>query len=199
MSGRRRARVVTGAVAVAAALALAGCTGSSGSTATGQNFQAGDGSITVLTPDQRKPPGQLRGETIDGSTVDLASYRGRVVVLNVWGSWCAPCQKEAPALQAASEALAPKGVQFLGINIKENGNKAQAQAFERTYGITYPSLFDSPDYLLALRGAVAANAIPSTVVLDTQGRVAARISGPTTKVTLVDVVETVISGQRQQP
>jgi thiol-disulfide isomerase/thioredoxin len=193
MSGRRRARVVTGAVAVA--LALAGCTGSSGSTATGQNFQAGDGSITVLTPDQRKPPGQLRGETIDGSTVDLASYRGRVVVLNVWGSWCAPCQKEAPALQAASEALAPKGVRFLGINTKENGNRDAAAAFERAYKITYPSLFDSPDYLLALRGVVAANGIPSTVVVDAQGRIAARISGPTTKATLVDLVDDVIAGR----
>jgi thiol-disulfide isomerase/thioredoxin len=198
MSARRRTGRIAGALAVAV-LALTGCTSDSGSTAAGQNYQAGDGTITILAPDQRRQPVELKGTSIDDRAIDVATYRGKVVVLNVWGSWCPPCQQEAPALQAASEALAPKGVQFLGINIKENGNKAQAQAFERTYGITYPSLFDSPDYLLALRGAVAANAIPSTVVLDTQGRVAARISGPTTKVTLVDVVETVISGQRQQP
>jgi thiol-disulfide isomerase/thioredoxin len=160
----------------------------------GQNFQAGDGTITVLDPDQRRMPGALRGATIDGAQVDLADYRGKVVVLNVWGSWCAPCQKEAPALQAASEALAPKGVKFLGINTRENGNRAAAAAFERAYAITYPSLFDSADYLLALRGAVAANAIPSTVVVDAQGRIAARISGPTTKTTLVDLVEDVLAG-----
>jgi thiol-disulfide isomerase/thioredoxin len=193
MNVRRTARVA--AAALAAGLALTACTSSGGGTVSGQNYQAGDGSITLLAPDQRRPPGALRGTTIDGQQVDLASFRGQVVVLNVWGSWCAPCQQEAPALQAASQALAPKGVKFLGINTKENGNKAQAQAFERNYGITYPSLFDSPDYLLALRGVVPANAIPSTVVVDAQGRIAARISGPTTKTTLVDLVDDVISGK----
>ena len=196
---RRRPVPAVGAPAVLAVLALltslAACTTSSGNAVTGQNYQAGDGSITILAPDQRKPPGELRGTTVDGRQVDLASYRGNVVVLNVWGSWCGPCQKEAPALQAASEALAPKGVRFLGINIREDGNRARAAAFERTYGITYPSLFDSTGYLLALRGVVAANAVPSTVVVDAQGRIAARISGATTKDTLIDVVDDVLSGK----
>jgi len=188
--------LAVGALAVLAALTgLAGCTTSSGNAVTGQNYQAGDGSITILAPDQRKAPGELRGTTVDGQQVDLANYRGDAVVLNVWGSWCGPCQKEAPALQAASQALAPKGVKFLGINIREDGNQARAAAFERTYGITYPSLFDSTQYLLALRGVVAANAVPSTVVVDPQGRIAARISGATTKDTLVDLVDEVLSGQ----
>jgi thiol-disulfide isomerase/thioredoxin len=197
MRARRRTRRRGLPACAAAALALtslAGCTTSSGNAVTGQNYQAGDGSITVLAPDERKAPGELNGTTIDGRQVDLASYRGHVVVLNVWGSWCGPCQKEAPALQAASVALAPQGVQFLGINIREDGNQARAAAFERTYGITYPSLFDSTGYLLALRGVVAANAVPSTVIVDAQGRIAARISGPTTKDTLVDLVDDVMSG-----
>jgi thiol-disulfide isomerase/thioredoxin len=193
MSAGRRARAAAGALAVA--LALAACTSGNGGTVSGQNYQAGDGTITVLGAEQRKPPGDLRGKTVDGQDVDLAGYRGHVVVLNVWGSWCPPCQQEAPALQAASVALAPKDVKFLGINTKENGNRAAAAAFERAYGITYPSLFDSPDYLLALRGVVAANAIPSTVVVDAQGRIAARISGPTTKETLVDLVDDVLTGK----
>ena len=194
--GRRLPVLAAGTGAVLAALTgLAGCTTSSGNAVTGQNYQAGDGSITILAPDQRKAPGDLRGATVDGQQVDLASYRGDVVVLNVWGSWCGPCQKEAPALQAASQALAPKGVKFLGINIREDGNRARAAAFERTYGITYPSLFDSTQYLLALRGVVAANAVPSTVVVDAQGRIAARISGATTKDTLVDLVDDVLSGR----
>ena len=193
MNARRTARVA--AAALAAGLALTACTSSGGGTVSGQNYQAGDGSITLLAPDQRRQTVELRGKTIDEREIDLASYRGKVVVLNVWGSWCPPCQQEAPALQAASVALAPKGVKFLGINTKENGNQAAAAAFERAYGITYPSLFDSPDYLLALRGVVAANAIPSTVVVDAQGRIAARISGPTTKETLVDLVDDVISGK----
>jgi thiol-disulfide isomerase/thioredoxin len=192
----RRSMLAAGALAASALLtSLAGCTTSSGNAVTGQNYQAGDGSITILAPDQRKAPGELRGTTVDGQQVDLANYRGDVVVLNVWGSWCGPCQKEAPALQAASVALAPEGVKFLGINIREDGNQARAAAFERTYGITYPSLFDSTGYLLALRGVVAANAVPSTVIVDAQGRIAARISGPTTKDTLVDLVGDVMSGK----
>ena len=102
---------------------------------------------------------------------------------------------DGPKLQAASQTLAPKGVKFLGINIREDGNRARAAAFERTYGITYPSLFDSTQYLLALRGVVAANAVPSTVVVDAQRRIAARISGATTKDTLVDLVDDVVSGK----
>ena len=190
----RRSVVAAGALAALLA-SLAGCTTSSGNAVTGQNYQAGDGSITILAPDQRRPPVALRGTTVDGQQVDLASYRGNAVVLNVWGSWCGPCQKEAPALQAASQALAPRGVKFLGINIREDGNRARAAAFERTYGITYPSLFDSTGYLLALRGVVAANAVPSTVIVDAQGRIAARISGETTKDTLVDLVDDVLSGK----
>jgi thiol-disulfide isomerase/thioredoxin len=190
---RRLPVLAAGTLALLAA--LTGCTTSSGDGVAGQNYQAGDGSITILAPDQRKAPGELRGATVDGQQVDLASYHGQVVVLNVWGSWCPPCQKEAPALQAASQALAPKGVKFLGINIREDGNRARAAAFERTYGITYPSLFDSTGYLLALRGVVAASAVPSTVVVDAQGRIAARISGATTKDTLVDLVDDVLSGK----
>jgi len=191
MSARR-----TAAVLVAGGLALAGCTSSNGAQTSGQSFVAGDHTITLLAPDQRPEPGVLRGRTIDGQTIDLASQKGHAVVLNVWGSWCGPCQKEAPALEKASQQLKPKGVAFIGINTRENGNKDAAAAFQRTYGITYPSLFDADsNALLALRGAVSANAIPSTVVIDPQGRIAARISGATTTATLVDVVDDVLAGR----
>lgn len=191
MTVRPRARPA--AALVIALTALAGC--SSSGRVSGQNYVAGDGSITVLAADQRKLPGELKGSTIDDTRVDLAAYRGSVVVLNVWASWCGPCQEEAPALQAAWQELEPKGVKFLGINTKQDGNQAAAAAYQRHYGITYPSLFDSQGYLLALRGVVAAGAIPATVVVDAQGRIAARISGPTTKVTLVDLVDDVIAGR----
>lgn len=190
----RRARV--GAVLLVGSLAVAACSTSDGSRTSGQSFVAGDHAITLLAPDQRPTPGTLRGQTIDGQNVDLATEKGHAVVLNVWGSWCAPCQKEAPALEKAAQQLAPKGVRFIGINTRENGNKEAAAAFQRTYGITYPSLFDADsNALLALRGAVAANAIPSTVVVDPQGRIAARISGATTTVTLVDLVDDVLTGR----
>ena len=194
MNGLRSRAVVAGAVL--AALALAACSTSNGNQTGGQSFVAGDHAITLLAPDQRPTPGALRGQTIDGQTLDLASEKGHAVVLNVWGSWCAPCQKEAPALEKASQQLAPQGVRFIGINTRENGNKEAAAAFQRTYGITYPSLFDADsNALLALRGAVSANAIPSTVVIDPQGRIAARISGATTTDTLVDLVGEVLAGR----
>ena len=180
----------------AAALALAGCSSGNGSQVSGQNFVAGDQSITVLAPDQRPALGALSGETIDGRTLDLSAEKGHPLVLNVWGSWCAPCQKEAPALEQAARQLEPRGVKFIGINVREGGNKDAALAFQRAYGITYPSLFDAGSTaLLALRGAVAANAIPSTVVVDPQGRIGARISGATTTTTLVDVVDDVLAGR----
>lgn len=181
---------------LAVGLALAACSSSNGSQTSGQSFVAGDHTITLLAPDQRPTPGTLRGQTIDGKVLDLVSQKGHAVVLNVWGSWCAPCQKEAPALEKASQELKAKGVTFIGINTRENGNKDAAAAFQRTYGITYPSLFDADsNALLALRGAVSANAIPSTVVIDPQGRIAARISGATTTATLVDLVQDVLTGR----
>jgi peroxiredoxin len=196
MTGRRRALGTVAGLLLTTA-AVGACSGGDGGQQAGQNFVAGDGAITIVAPDKRPMPGELQGTTVDGRTIELADYKGHAVVLNVWGSWCAPCQQEAPALQAASVQLASKGVKFLGINTRETGGTAAASAFERTYGITYPSLFDQgEDYLLALRGAVAANAIPSTVVLDPQGRIAARISGPTTKDTLVDLVDDVLTGRK---
>ncbi len=190
-----RPRLLTGTVAAAAVLTLAACSGGSSANTGTANFPVGDQNITMLVPDKRPALGPLHGATVDGGTVDVADYRGHVTVLNVWGSWCPPCQAEAPDLQAASQALAPKGVKFLGIAVREPG-VAGAKAFQRTYGISYPSLFDRDnDYLLALRGVVAANAIPATIVVDDRGRVAARFSGQITKNTLVDIVDDVISGK----
>jgi peroxiredoxin len=197
----RRGGLLAGAALVGAVLALAGCGGTGGGGATDvgpgvANFPGGDQTLTLLAPDKRPTPGPLRGKTVDGGTVDVAAYKGHAVVLNVWGSWCPPCQAEARDVQAASQQLAGDGVKFLGINVRETGGVSAAQAFQRTYGITYPSLYDeNSDYLLALRGVVAANAIPSTVVLDPQGRVAARFSGRITTTTLVDVVHDVLANR----
>jgi thiol-disulfide isomerase/thioredoxin len=191
-----RAPIRASSALLAGTVVLAGCSTGNGSQTSGQSFVAGDHTITLLAPDQRPVPGALRGQTIDGQTLDLASQKGHAVVLNVWGSWCAPCQKEAPALEKASQELKAKDVTFIGINTRENGNKEAAAAFQRAYGITYPSLFDADSTaLLALRGAVSANAIPSTVVIDPKGRIAARISGATTTTTLVDLVDDVLAGR----
>jgi thiol-disulfide isomerase/thioredoxin len=196
-AGRRWARVAVWPVLVATlAGGAAGCARSTGAPGTSGDtrFVAGDGTITIVPQTERRRPVDLRGVTLEGAQLDIASLRGRVVVLNVWGSWCAPCRKEAPDLQAAAVELRPKGVEFVGINSSDK-DRAQALAFQRTFGVTYPSLADDGGAaLLALRGAVAPNAVPTTIVLDREGRIAARITSATTKVTVVDVVEDVLTG-----
>jgi thiol-disulfide isomerase/thioredoxin len=167
---------------------LAGCGGSSDGT-------TGDGTITMVPAAKRQQSVDLRGTTLEGVPLDVAAFRGKVVVINVWGSWCPPCRKEAPDLQAAYIELKAKGVEFVGIDTNDK-DKAQALAFQKSFGVTYPSLADDGGgALLALRGAVAPNAVPTTVVLDPQGRIAARISSATTKATVVGLVEDVLAGK----
>lgn len=132
----------------------------------------------------------ISGKLTTGRTLDLAAWRGDVVVINVWGSWCAPCRAEAPGLKAVSDDTRNMGVRFVGFDSRDNDSAAQA--FERTYGITYPS-FRDPDGLLVLRfnGLVPISAVPSTVVIDRDDRIAARVIGPVSYTTLRDVVKSI--------
>jgi thiol-disulfide isomerase/thioredoxin len=174
-------------------LLLAGC--GSGTGTADSNYVSGDGRITLVPGDEREQPVTLAGTTLEGARLDLAGHRGKTVVLNVWGAWCPPCRKEARELQAAYLELRPMGVEFVGIDVRDP-DPAPALAFQRTFGITYPSLVSKDaQLLLPLRGAVPPNAIPTTLVIDSQGRVAARISSATTKATLVGLVEDVLAGK----
>lgn len=171
--------------------ALAGC---SDAPSTGdQGFVGADGIVTQLDPGERQQPGTVEGETLEGEPLSLDQYRGKVVVLNVWGSWCGPCRKEAPALAEAARELGGDDVAFVGINTRDM-SQDQGLAFQRRYDVPYPSLFDpSGRSLLAFSGTLNPSAIPSTVVLDRDGRVAASILGEIpSRVTLVDVVEDVL-------
>jgi thiol-disulfide isomerase/thioredoxin len=174
---------------IAAATLLAGCGGGSGGGAgSGTSFVAGDGTVTLVSPAKRQQPVRMSGKGIDGALLDLATYRGRPVVVNVWGSWCGPCRKEAPALQAAYTQLKTSGVAFLGIDTRDD-DLAQAKAFESNFGITYPSIVDDGGaVLLNLRGVVSPNSVPTTLIIDEQGRVAARVSGPVDTTTLIGLV-----------
>jgi thiol-disulfide isomerase/thioredoxin len=175
--------------AVALALSTAACAGTGGDTPD-TRYVAGDSAVTVVPADKRGEPVELAGSTLAGYSLDVATLRGKPVVLNVWASDCAPCRKEAPQLQAAYDTLGGE-VAFVGINTREP-DPAQARAFERRFGITYPSLVDDGgELLLNLRGAVSPSAIPTTLVLDESGRVGARVNGPTTTATLVGLVEDV--------
>ena len=170
---------------------LAGCSGDEVGRSGDQGYVAGKGIITTLKTSDRKEPGRVAGTTLDGRQTSLADYRGKVVVVNVWGSWCPPCRAEAPMLAAAARDLGKDGVVFLGINSR-NPEKAGPKAFERRYDVPYDSIYD-PDgrSLLAFHGTLAPNSIPSTVVIDREGRVAASVIGQVTRTTLYDIVEDV--------
>lgn len=171
-----------------ALLVTAGCGTGSAGTGT-QGFIDGTGTITRLAADKREKPGPVSGTTLQGAKVSLEQYAGKVVVINVWGSWCGPCRSEATVLAAAARKLIPQGVVFLGINTRDT-SEDNALAFERDRAIPYASIYDPGGRnLLAFHGTLSPNAIPSTVLIDARGRVAARILGAVTSAqTLVDLV-----------
>ncbi|MEV1077319.1 TlpA disulfide reductase family protein [Streptomyces sp. NPDC050211] len=175
MSAASRAPLTLTGAAVAALL-LSACT--SGGTSGGggdTNFVMGEDGISTVEQGERVAAPDLSGGTIDGKQLDVASYKGKVVVLNVWGSWCAPCRAEAPGFEKVYKELKGQGVQFVGINTRDTSTK-NALAFEKQQGVTYPSLYD-PTGKLMLRfekGTLNPQAIPSTLVLDRDGKIAAR-------------------------
>jgi thiol-disulfide isomerase/thioredoxin len=176
---RRRAVRGAAALAVTAAFVLTAAACSSGSSSTskdGANFVGGNGEIITVKPADRKAAPALTGKTVDGGTASLAAYRGKVVVINVWGSWCAPCRAEAPNLAQVAKTDAAKGVQFLGINTRDT-DMANAASFDKRFGIPYPSFYDPYGKLILQfpKGTLNPQAIPSTLVVDRQGRVAARV------------------------
>ena len=184
------------ALALATMLALAGCSAGADTVAgqaragDGKGYVAGDGTIEQIAPGDRTTAITVRGKTLEGQPVDTSSWRGQVVVLNTWGSWCPPCNAEAPGLQRTWAQLKGKDVQFLGVDVREGPDAGRA--FQRKFAITYPSLaWDGGGVLLQLKGK--ASATPTTLVLDRQGRLAARISGEARGTTLADMVEQVLS------
>ncbi|MFH8476713.1 TlpA family protein disulfide reductase [Streptomyces sp. NPDC018000] len=174
---RRFTLLAAPAAAVALALTLTACGGDGNKAGGGgnTNFVTGSGGISTVAKADRVAAPKLDGETLDGKQLDVADYKGKVVVLNVWGSWCAPCRAEAQHFARVAKETKDQDVQFVGINTRD-AQKGPAQAFEKEYGIPYPSLFD-PNGELLLRfpkGTLRPQAIPSTVVLDKDGKIAAR-------------------------
>lgn len=188
----RPARRAAVALVGAALLALTGCSGGSAAAVPGQGFISGDGTVTQVAAGDRKGAVRFSGSTLDGQPYDVRDDRGQVVVVNVWGSWCPPCIAEAPALQAVHEQTLDDGVSFVGINTKDGA--AAARAHEKRFGVTYPSIDDDGGrVLLDLRGTLSPSAIPSTLVLDREGRVAARILGKANRTVLQGVVDDVVA------
>ena len=201
-SPRRRGAFVA-ACALGLSLLTAACNDDANSVASqamagdGKGYVAGDGTVEQLAVADRGAAVSLGGTTVDGKSWSTAADApGKVVVVNVWGSWCAPCVDETPHLQQVwqSYSTAGKPVAFVGIDIKESA--ATAAAFLKANSVTYPSLIDSGSGgqpMLALQGKAAAT--PSTLVLDRQGRIAARVLGATTVSTLTGLVDDVLAEQ----
>jgi peroxiredoxin len=172
----RRRAVLTTAGAAVATLLMSAC--SSGGTSGGggdTNFVMGKDGISTAKQGERAAAPDLSGKTVNGGQLDVASFKGKVVVLNVWGSWCAPCRAEAPNFEKVYQDLKAKGVQFVGINTRDTSTQ-NAVAFEKQQGITYQSLYDPTGKLMLRfkRGTLNPQAVPSTLVLDREGRIAAR-------------------------
>ena len=170
---------------------LVGCgSGPAGS----DGFVAGDGTLTVLPVDQRPAAPLVEGTTLEGAAWRSDYAPGKVLVYNVWGSWCAPCRAEAPVLVAASKRTADVAV-FVGLNTRDL-DEAAPQAFLRAFDVPYVNLYD-PDGALLLKfsGQLPASAIPSTLLVDAKGRIAARIIGEVTEATLVDVIADLAAGK----
>ncbi|MGX2996606.1 TlpA family protein disulfide reductase [Streptomyces sp. JNUCC 64] len=194
-AGRRGRIAAVTAAATGAALLLTACgSGGTAGGAGGTNFVAGKDGISTVAKADRKDGPKIDGETLEGEELDLADYKGKVVVLNVWGSWCPPCRAEAPGFQKVSEETGAKGVQFVGINTRDT-SQGPAKAFEESFGVTYPSLYDPMGKLMLRfpKGTLNPQSIPSTLVLDREGRVAARALTPLSEEKLRKMIAPVIA------
>ncbi|KHL19253.1 thiol-disulfide isomerase/thioredoxin [Mumia flava] len=177
-------RLLLAAAALLVGVAVSACASSTQADETTGGYVSGDGTITSVDPADRAPAPELAGESLGGDPVALSDFAGSPVVVNVWGSWCADCREEASDLAA----LADSGVEVLGINIRDS--RDAALAYDENYGITYPSIYDpSGETLLGFRDSLPAIAVPTTYVIDSDGRVAARVVGATSEATLRGLVE----------
>lgn len=191
-------RSIVPAIVVASAMLLAGCSQGDGRVARTESGTStgyiGGRSVTVIKPADRKPAGVVAGKSLDGEEISTTDYAGKVVVVNVWGSWCAPCRKEAPDLSSVSKKSS-KIAQFVGINIRDM-DQAPAEAFVRAFDVSYPSIYD-PDgkRLVKLAADLPPIGIPTTLIIDRKGRSAIRVIGGISEKTLLDMINDVADGK----
>ena len=155
-----------------------------------KGYIAGDGSVTEIAIAERGDPFDFAGLIETGERVTSADYRGEVTVVNFWYASCAPCRAEADDLQSLNAQFDGQGARFLGVNVRDQA--PNALAFAETYSITYPSVLDVLDgaMQLAFSGTIPPNAVPTTLVPDAEGRVAARILGA---IPAASILETLIT------
>ena len=181
MTRRHPTVAAVGALGLGVALTLTGCSGSGlyaatpvvtiDATSPAADPQVG---VTIIPTAERESPVVIAGATADGTALSSADFAGDVVVVNAWASWCPPCREELPLLSAAAEAYAPDGVAFVGVNALDDPIAAASILATSPY----PSINDEDGAVLRTIPGVPPAALPSTVILDRQGRVAVRVIGP---------------------
>jgi len=174
-------RAIAGAaIAALASLAVGACDsgaiGQNTPASNGQSFVSGSAGTTVYGAGGGPAAPKVTGTTLTGQKLALAQYRGHVVVMNFWGSWCTPCRSEAPVLSSLSRHFTGSGVRFLGIDIRDS--PTTAEAFQSSFHIGYPSLNDPGDEIaLDFQNTVPPSGIPTTLVIGRNGHIAARVIG----------------------
>ncbi|WP_235737443.1 TlpA disulfide reductase family protein [Nocardioides alcanivorans] len=173
-------------------LLLSACSGLDGTD--GKGYVSGGGTVREVDPGDRGKKVSFTGDAVDGSKLSLEEQRGKVVVMNVWGMWCGECHMEAEDVVDAAVETQGDDVAFLGINVRD-ASRDNAASYERQYDVPFPSFYDpSGELLLEFHGILSALVVPSTVVLDREGRVAASVIGVLpSKQTLVSIIEKVVA------
>lgn len=197
MAAKRTAKnALAFALAVALPLSLSACANDSLAdqfrAGDNKNYIAGDGTVSEFAAENRGKSIAWSGETESGGLLKSDQLSGVVVVMNFWYAGCAPCRAEAPDLVAVNNMFVGKNVQFVGVNVRDTAETARA--FDRNFGITWPSIIDaqSGSAVLAFTGVVTPQAVPTTLVIDKQGRVAARVLGQIEKSTLKALIQRVV-------
>ncbi|MFC5677349.1 TlpA family protein disulfide reductase [Aeromicrobium endophyticum] len=186
----RPLRAVSTLAVLLALTVLAACSGA-GNRGTTNGFVSGDGSITTVDVADREKAPVLEGEGLDGRPLSTADFAGKTIVVNLWGPWCAPCLAEAPELNEVATQYADKGVQFVGV-LTRSKDPSSAIAFNRNKGITYPSFKDEGGKLeLGFNDSLPTLAIPTTWIIDSKGRVAARVLDKVSASTLANLIDDV--------
>lgn len=204
MTDQRRLGIWVVAAVVAIAVLLLAFWRSYPGFGSGAGLPRAGGSVigfTAYAPQDRVEVPAATGQTLEGDELALSSFRGHVLVLNVWGSWCAPCRAEAPDLAQAASRTYRQGVRFVGIDIRDN--PSAGLAFARKYEIPYPSLDDQGGQILAMfNGIVPISAVPSTIFVDRDGRIAGRVIGRVDAATLRNEIGDLLaegSGEQSGP